>query len=82
MGMYDTVFFVCPDCNEETVDIQTKDGDCCLDSFYQHAVPAHLAHGLAGSIGDCSNCGKSWEVRPVRLPTVMMSLRRVKDVSS
>lgn len=78
MGMYDSVYFICPDCNEETVEVQTKYGDCALDTFYQHAVPAHIAYDIIGRKEKCNLCGACWEVKKTKLPTVMMNLQRLE----
>jgi len=38
MGMYDTVWVNCPQCNEE-IDFQSKSGDCSLEYYTLDGCP-------------------------------------------
>lgn len=48
MGMYDTFFFNCPNCKEDT-DVQTKLGECYLDNW-SIGDETTIQEGIWGSI--------------------------------
>jgi ribosomal protein L31 len=56
MGMYDTVYFTCPNCGK-TFEEQSKCGDCVLNSFQSHSVPVDIANSFDGKTIYCEHCG-------------------------
>ena len=57
MGMFDSLIVNCPNCNGE-VEFQSKAGNCSLDTYNIHNVPAQIAIDCKDDIETCHNCGK------------------------
>ena len=56
MGLFDTVHFTCPKCNQKTSD-QTKIGICMLmDYNLDLPISLELAHQLNGASVQCEWC--------------------------
>jgi len=72
MGMFDSVWIRCRECNEE-VEFQSKAGPCQLKDYGQDAVPTEIAKDLLGSSRRCS-CGTIIfaEIAPNSIDTVAM----------
>lgn len=57
MGMFDTVWVTCPHCSERT-DLQSKSGNCMLDSFELNDAPLSVMGDLVDGGGwrQCWRC--------------------------
>jgi len=55
MGMFDSVIFFCPYCNEEITE-QSKVGICELKEYHQASVPANIALDLKDTTISCPKC--------------------------
>jgi hypothetical protein len=73
MGLYDTVNFRCPNCNNR-IEVQTKAGACDLREFFSGSVPMDIAASLRDDDLGCEPCGKIWRVRVDAPPTVRLYL--------
>lgn len=81
MGMYDSVYFTCPDCGG-TVEAQSKVGDCRLYQFGSNSVPPDIAVDIDGTTVWCDKCNQSYTVRAdIRINAIPMHLERypIKD---
>lgn len=84
MGLFDSVYFLCPNGCEtangcpETLEVQSKAGECTLSSFSPNAVPMVIAADIDGEQVWCGICGTGWVVRPQLLivKTVPMALEK------
>lgn len=73
MGMFDSVWAVCPSCGIQ-VEFQSKAGDCVLASFAYTEVPVGIAVDIAGKTKQCK-CGKIITIRyPKDTPIVINML--------
>lgn len=59
MGMYDSIYCTCPYCNKDT-ELQSKSGECALDSYRLNNVPYDVGKGIIHPNGWtlCNNCKK------------------------
>jgi NMD protein affecting ribosome stability and mRNA decay len=55
MGMYDSVWAVCPECGEP-VEFQSKAGDCVLADYDVKEVPIVIANDIEGNVSVCRKC--------------------------
>ena len=75
MGLFDSVYFGCPNGCEEAngvdveLEVQSKAGECTLASFSPRAVPMAIAADIDGEQVYCYLCKTTWVVRPERLIT-------------
>ena len=61
MGLFDSIYFNCPDCNEE-IEAQSKSGGCGLASYNHKEVPIDVAQDCNRHAPfKCDNCGGKWE---------------------
>lgn len=73
MGMFDTVWFMCPECGHLTISAQSKAGQRELEDICADAVPAVIAEDLNGVVEGCTNCNTITTLRRVSPPgTVRM----------
>jgi len=56
MGMFDSVYVKCPNC-DRLVEFQSKAGDCCLQKFNENEVPIAIAENIKGKHETCKYCG-------------------------
>lgn len=63
MGMFDRVYFTCPNGCEEPIEVQSKAGQCTLASFSQSRVPWSIATDIIGDAAYCEACRRSFFVR-------------------
>lgn len=63
MGMFDSVWFKCPNCGEE-IEEQTKIGDCILANYNEDKVPVEIAHYLLHSELKCYHCDEFFKIVP------------------
>lgn len=73
MGMFDSVWFECPQCLERLVEVQSKAGECVLRDIPSEEVPLGIADDILGETASCHKCGRSWKVsmystQPRRVP--------------
>lgn len=61
MGMYDSVWAICPICNHKN-SFQSKKGDCSLYDYTQDEVPIEIARDLDGEVTVCSSCGNKLQL--------------------
>jgi len=59
--MFDEVRFGCPGCGE-VIKVQSKAGDCFLNSYSSVSVPLAIAADLSKEELTCQKCGRKWEV--------------------
>lgn len=77
MGMYDTIIVTCPHCKKVT-DEQTKDFDCCLQTFdLDKPIAPHYADSFSGE-WVCLECGKKFYVEN-NTPTQDVIVEVTKD---
>ncbi len=69
MGLYDTVYFRCPKC-EELLNTQSKAGDCNLKDYDSDNVPYEIGKSLIGKEIYCNNCGK-FQICKFEMPETM-----------
>lgn len=57
MGMFDSVYASCPRC-DESVEFQSKAGECRLSGYSPNSVPIVIALDLHNSSKTCPKCNK------------------------
>lgn len=75
MGMYDAVWFRCPDCGGG-VEFQSKAGKCVLAEFDSDQVPVDIARSVEGDIRSCHECGRAWRAE-ISVPIKSVAMRIV-----
>lgn len=76
MGVYDTIYFPCPNCGEE-ICAQSKSGPCVLDVFSADKVPLDVAQNANRHAPfKCCKCGKLWEF--VNIPECPISVVKLE----
>lgn len=70
MGMFDSVWADCPNCEDGQVEFQSKEGDCLLTQFDISSVPVHIAKDILEDVGCCNNCGKRYGIRVKKVPPI------------
>lgn len=74
MGMFDSVYVRCPRCNE-SIEFQSKAGDCSLAGYSPSAVPMAIALDLDGSSETCPKCNKLVTLHmPMRVDKIFMAV--------
>lgn len=75
MGMYDYVFFSCPECRSR-IDHQSTAGERTLEGFVSNSVPEAIADDIEGEEVWCSQCSKTWMIvkAPQGIKRVRMGL--------
>ncbi len=71
MGLYDSVNFSCPRC-DDLIEVQSKAGKCVLASFPSDEVPLAIAADIAGEKHWCSKCSREWTVVSINAPPVVV----------
>jgi hypothetical protein len=71
MGMFDSVWFPCPDC-DESIEAQSKAGECDLTDYSPAEVPMEIAGALHGRIEYCK-CGTAVKIVALAGPSVAMA---------
>lgn len=61
MGMFDSVWFSCPRCDEQ-IEVQSKAGECVLSSINPNQVPVEIAKDIENEAVYCEKCHRSWTV--------------------
>jgi len=73
MGLYDTIIFNCPNCEEE-IEAQSKSGDCCLGSYSHLEVPVDVSlDANRHAPFECPKCHSFWKFQGTN-PTNTVSL--------
>ena len=62
MGLYDTVWFTCPKCDNEELSVQSKAGDSSLSDYQSDSVPVEIAADVSGDVVYCEDCKQSYKV--------------------
>ena len=77
MGMFDSIWFECPQCTE-MIEVQSKMGDCVLKDISSDAVPLGIADDILGEQAYCHKCGSVWKVAlySTQPTTIPMKLER------
>jgi len=76
MGMYDSVVISCSKCKQDTIEFQTKVGDCMLRDFSSDSVPMEIALALDGTSKSCRTCGHTVTLyMPMRIDKVCMVVK-------
>lgn len=63
MGMFDRVYFRCPNGCPDPVEVQSKAGRCTLASISQSHVPWSIAVDIIGEHAFCETCKRSFLIR-------------------
>lgn len=58
MGLFDSVYVDCPRCGN-SIEFQSKAGECVMASYRPSAMPAVIAADLSGQSEWCADCGAS-----------------------
>lgn len=61
MGMFDSVYVNCPECNTQN-EIQSKAGDCDLKRYHFTSVPAVIAEDISGEVVKCYACNTRFSI--------------------
>ena len=61
MGLFDSVYFTCPNC-KASLEAQSKAGDCCMDTIDPYEVPVGIAKDIENKVLNCGECGRSYRV--------------------
>jgi predicted RNA-binding Zn-ribbon protein involved in translation (DUF1610 family) len=75
MGMFDSVLFECPECGN-TIEEQSKAGNCHLDRFDQSGVPINIAVSIEGDMVYCAECSNSFIIKAPIPTTVSLILTK------
>lgn len=71
MGMFDSVRGRCPHCRKEVM-LQSKAGECLLDTYDIESVPVEIAKDLNKTLKDyntsCEHCGGKFTLIAKTLP--------------
>ena len=67
MGMFDRILLKCPNC-EETLEFQSKGGECILKKYNEKNVPWDVALLVNGEIVKCPKCSKNIKLKISNLP--------------
>jgi len=74
MGMFDSVYFTCPKCNE-SLEVQSKADDCLLMTYTPDSVPKAIAKDINGETFACTWCGTELKVvKSKKVKTVKMKI--------
>jgi uncharacterized protein YbaR (Trm112 family) len=76
MGMFDRIWFTCPNCRE-LIEEQSKAGDCLLRDYDQKAVPLPIAGAIVDSELYCNSCKETFVIKAANIPpptTIEMTL--------
>jgi predicted RNA-binding Zn-ribbon protein involved in translation (DUF1610 family) len=57
MGLFDRVLVACPQCGE-SIEFQSKAGDCWLADYTVETMPVSIAADLDGEVERCRTCGQ------------------------
>jgi len=58
MGVFNTVYAVCPECGSDVVEFQSKAIDGCGGYFYdEEDIPEEIVRDLDGEVSACGVCG-------------------------
>jgi transcription elongation factor Elf1 len=88
MGMFDSIYFTCPNCGSNNVEEQSKAGDCLLHNYQQDEVPHHVAYDIQGNTVKCYDCGSLFVIEsaegeipppPITPPTYKLKLAPKTD---
>jgi hypothetical protein len=72
MGMFDTINITCPMC-KETIEEQTKSGECMLDTYELENAPLAVLSGVLGSVF-CYHCKANLVVELETQPIVRVRI--------
>lgn len=76
MGMYDSVVISCNKCKQDTIEFQTKVGECVLKDYEPSSVPMEIALALDGTSESCRTCGHTVTLyMPMRIDRVCMVVK-------
>jgi len=84
MGMFDKILIKCPNC-KETLEFQSKGGECVLDKFTWKNVPWDVILPVSGEIIKCPKCLKNIKLKVENLPRrpkIKLSVTRTKESNS
>ena len=63
MGMFDSVYFTCPTPKcKNRIEVQSKAGECILETFDEDYVPYEIAKDIKGDPAYCPVCKKHFRV--------------------
>jgi len=80
MGLFDSFFVECPECNNE-LEFQSKSGECCLNNYNQKNLSTKVAIGINGDIVRCQFCNSRikfiFEAKIVKIELVNLGKRKM-----
>ena len=71
MGCFDSLIVPCPGCGD-SVEFQSKAGDCSLARYTVQDVPLKIAQDLDGEVRHCHDCARPVRVRMLPRPIVLV----------
>ncbi len=77
MGMFDRVWFRCPEC-DGSVEVQSKAGKCHLTDYPQSEVPTDIASDIFNEVVYCEKCDTPYTVEFDQEPQGFHRMRLVK----
>ena len=75
MGMFDSVWFACPNCGER-MEAQSKGGECLCNDYSPNQVPYDVA--TDAHIHRPCKCGKAYRIKPFYPTYVAMELEEIE----
>ena len=76
MGMFDSLYIMCPHCDEPTEE-QSKAGECYLNSYTPSNCPEGILRDIMGNQRtydtNCMHCYESIKLELVYKPTVIVT---------
>jgi NMD protein affecting ribosome stability and mRNA decay len=78
MGLFDSVYLACPKCGL-SIEVQSKAGDCLMDSYSSDTVPKRIAVDIDGDDAYCEGCGTSWRVAVKKMKPVYKARLESRD---
>jgi len=73
MGIYDSLYVSCPRCHN-TIEYQSKAGDCVLARYSVQNVPPDIAGDLDGEPASCKGCGSTVIIHTVCVVTPVLHI--------
>lgn len=61
MGMFDRIWFTCPNCGKP-IEEQSKAGECLLLDYNQTGVPLKIASAILNSEVHCDGCKETFVI--------------------
>jgi len=76
VGMFDSVNVKCPHCGEYN-ELQSKAGDCILNTYLEYEVPCNIAMDLEGTEW-CQSCGEQYSIETEIVRVTSLKITKVE----